>query len=131
MDMLWLGGLLSTTAAPGPLRDSLEPGASERERAREARAEAVTYQSNIKELQHQVERLSLMNQALWELIRERAGLTDADLETKAREVDLRDGLADGKLSTIAVKCPSCLRVCNSKHHKCLYCGQLFEKPLFG
>ncbi|MBI2421653.1 MAG: hypothetical protein HYV27_02405 [Candidatus Hydrogenedentes bacterium] len=131
MDMLWLDGLLNSTASPGVGPVELDPGGPPRARDREARAEAVTYQANIKELQHQVERLSLMNQAMWELIRERAGLTDADLEAKAREVDLRDGLADGRLSTIAVKCPSCMRVCNSKHHKCLYCGQLFEKPLFG
>ena len=68
---------------------------------------------------------------MWELIRDRMNLTDADLERLANEVDMRDGQADGKITAQAVRCPSCSRVCNSKHHKCLYCGQLFEKPLFG
>jgi hypothetical protein len=85
----------------------------------------------VKELRHQVERLSLLNQALWELIRDKAGLTDADLERVAGEIDLRDGVADGKIGGGAVTCPTCRRVSNSRHYKCLYCGELFEKPLFG
>lgn len=85
----------------------------------------------VRELEHQVARLQLMNQALWELIRERAKLTDADLEQKAQEIDLRDGVADGKITNTALKCPSCGRVSSSKHWKCLYCGLEFQKPVMG
>jgi ribosomal protein S27AE len=85
----------------------------------------------IRELEHQVARLQLMNQALWELIRERTQLTDADLERKAQEVDLRDGVADGKITNTALKCPTCGRVSSSKHWKCLYCGLEFQKPVMG
>jgi hypothetical protein len=87
--------------------------------------------TEIKDLTEQVERLALLNQALWELLVERAGLTNADLERKAAEIDLRDGNPDGKMTSRAVRCPRCNRVCNSRHSKCLYCGQLFEKPIFG
>ena len=85
----------------------------------------------IRELEHQVARLQLMNQALWELLRERAKLTDADLERKAQEVDLRDGVQDGKITNTALKCPTCGRVSSSKHWKCLYCGLEFQKPVMG
>lgn len=85
----------------------------------------------IREVRMQLERLTLMNQALWELLRERLQLSDAELEQRVAEVDLRDGVADGKLTPTAVRCPSCSRVCNARHAKCLYCGQLFQKPLFG
>ena len=85
----------------------------------------------VRELEHEVQRLQLLNQALWELVRDKASLSDADLETKAHEVDMRDGVADGRITDTAVRCPTCGRVSNSKHWKCLYCGQEFEKPVMG
>ncbi len=87
--------------------------------------------AELRDLQDQLERSSLLNQALWELLRERVKLTDEDLLAKAHEVDMRDGAPDGKMTPTAVRCPSCERVCNSRHAKCLYCGQLFDKPVFG
>ena len=101
-----------------------------RENAR-ARQKAISVQTEIKELAGQVDRLTLLNQAMWELLREKLGLTDADLERMAEAVDMRDGVADGKMTATAVRCPACNRVCNSRHAKCLYCGQAFEKPVFG
>lgn len=97
----------------------------------DAKRMQTSNQSDLKSLQSQVERLGLLNQALWELLQERLDITNADLEAKAQEIDLRDGKPDGKISEVAVRCPTCQRVCNSKHDKCLYCGTLFEKPLFG
>lgn len=103
--------------------------------AREARASELAkdldLRSRVKELDDKVGRLALLNQALWELLKTRLQCTDQDLENLAREIDLRDGMEDGKISAIAVTCPSCRRINNSRHAKCLYCGQLFEKPVFG
>ncbi|MCC6144405.1 MAG: hypothetical protein IT368_11425 [Candidatus Hydrogenedentes bacterium] len=87
--------------------------------------------SEVRDLRYQVERLALLNQALWELLRARLNLSDAELEAMAQQVDLRDGVADGKMTQQPVRCPTCARVSNSRHAKCLYCGQLFEKPIFG
>ncbi|GMW00980.1 MAG: hypothetical protein AMXMBFR84_21170 [Candidatus Hydrogenedentota bacterium] len=87
--------------------------------------------SQMRELQHQVQRLMLLNQALWELLREKLNVTDAELEQKAAEIDLRDGVQDGRLTEVGMRCPSCNRVSNSKHWKCLYCGQEFERPIMG
>ncbi len=85
----------------------------------------------VRDLEHHVARLSLLNQALWEVLREELRLRDEDIEQRAHEVDLRDGKADGEMNGGPVRCPSCNRVSSGKHYKCLYCGQLFEKPLFG
>lgn len=79
-------------------------------------------------LEHEIERLNLLNQALWELLRKRLGLQNADLEKLIHEVDLRDGAEDGRMTTTALKCPSCGRVSSSRHWKCMYCGQQFQKP---
>jgi hypothetical protein len=96
-----------------------------------ARQQTQNLESYIRELQHDVGRLSLLNQALWELIRGRLNLTDADLERMASEIDLRDGVEDGAMTHGPLQCPACGRISNSKHWKCLYCGQEFEKPLMG
>ena len=41
-----------------------------------------------REMEHQIERLTLLNQALWELLRDRVGLTDQDFENMgARELE--------------------------------------------
>lgn len=105
------------------LADQLAPGAAGAPGAGQAAA--------IRELTDQLDRLQLMNQALWELLRDRLGITEEELERKAEEVDLRDGKADGRMTSTAVRCPTCKRVNNARHGKCLYCGQLFQKPAFG
>ena len=91
----------------------------------------TTQAARLTELEHQVARLMLLNQALWEMLRPRLKMTDADFENFVREVDMRDGVEDGKITHNAVKCPQCSRVSNSKHWKCLYCGLEFEKPAIG
>ena len=76
-------------------------------------------------------RLSLLNQALWEILRDKLGMSDADLEQMAAEIDIRDGRSDGKISAVPVKCPSCERIINSKRLRCMYCSQELEQPIFG
>lgn len=87
--------------------------------------------SQIKDLEHEVERLRLLSQAMWELLREKLGVEDADLEKKAQEIDLRDGIQDEKISRVPLRCPRCGRISSSRHWKCLYCGLEFEKPVMG
>lgn len=101
---------------------------------RSAPTDATTrrdWSSEVRGLQQEVERLKLLNQALWELIRDRTDLTDAALTEKAQEVDLRDGMEDGRMSHTRLKCPKCGRVSSSRHWRCLYCGLEFEKPVMG
>jgi hypothetical protein len=88
-------------------------------------------QRRVRDLEHEIQRLNLLNQSLWELLKERARFTDQQLEAKIKEVDLRDGVEDGRMSETPLRCPTCNRVSSSKHWKCLYCGQEFEKPIMG
>lgn len=86
-------------------------------------------------LQTRVDNLSIACLAMWELISERTNLTSEDLKRKFHEIDMRDGVADGKVKKTIQKCNSCGRTLNRKHDKCLYCGQVhalenpFEKSL--
>lgn len=119
--MLWMGGMVAQGAEIANAR-----AASSR-----AQSKAQNLEQRMLELEHHIGRLSLLNQALWELLRERAKLTDAQLEEKAREIDLRDGVEDGRMTDTPMQCPNCGRVSNSRHWKCLYCGLEFEKPVMG
>ena len=69
-----------------------------------------------------MDQLSLVCSAMWELLREKNGLTEEDLMAKVREVDLRDGVADGKVTKQVLKCVKCGRTMSPRHKKCLYCG---------
>lgn len=115
MGPIWLGRVDAVSS---------EPRVTERTQQEDAR-------QRVRDLEHEVGRLKLLNQALWEVLREKLGLTDAELEKRVADVDMRDGVVDGRMTTVALKCPTCSRVSSSRHWKCLYCGQEFEKPVMG
>lgn len=91
----------------------------------------ATLQNDVRDLTHQIQRLSLLNQALWELLSEKYGIAEEELAGKIREVDMRDGVDDGRMTDTAMRCPKCDRVSNSKHYRCLYCGVTFKRPIMG
>ncbi len=95
------------------------------------RSQQEESRNKVRDLEHEVDRLKLMNQALWELLRDKLKVSDAELVKRVSEIDLRDGVADGRMTDVALKCPTCSRVSSSRHWKCLYCGQEFEKPVMG
>lgn len=89
------------------------------------RAESAANRANDKamETDRRVERLQLVMQAMWELLREREGITDAELEERILEVDLRDGVGDGRMATQVIICEQCHRKTGVKvHRRCFYCG---------
>ncbi|AQQ09827.1 hypothetical protein L21SP3_01646 [Sedimentisphaera cyanobacteriorum] len=87
-----------------------------------SRGKTRSNQSRINELEDQLDRLILVNRALWELLSEKTNLTDDELFSKAAEIDMRDGELDGKLRKELKKCASCGRTLNPRHQKCMYCG---------
>ena len=76
----------------------------------------------VKTLREAVDKLMLINRALWEIIAEERGLNDEYLTNKVNEIDLRDGKLNGKLVTAIMLCPSCERTLFKGHDRCLYCG---------
>jgi hypothetical protein len=71
-------------------------------------------------LERRLEKLTLVCQALWTLLRERTGVTDEDLAHRVREIDLTDGRLDGRMAP-AFTCERCGRVTARRHGRCLYC----------
>jgi len=78
------------------------------------------------------ERLYMVAQAMWELCRDKLGLTDADLEAKVREIDMRDGHLDGRdaTQTESRKCGKCGRGILAGQAKCSWCGEVLEGGVF-
>jgi ribosomal protein S27AE len=93
----------------------------------------VGSQRAIKELAARVDELTMVCTAMWTLIEEKTTLTHEDLFAKVREIDMADGVEDGKMTRMVKKCPACGRTMSARHKKCLYCGalELRETPFEG
>ncbi len=87
-----------------------------------ASARAGAAAEDVRSLRAQVDHLSMVNMALWSIVRERLGLSDQDLAKRIEEIDLSDGKLDGKVAVATRECPACGRVMSVKHQRCLYCG---------
>ena len=73
-------------------------------------------------LKADVERLFMITQALWELLKAEHGYTDETLAKKVLEIDLSDGRLDGKVAKKErPDCPSCGKKMG-RHPVCMYCG---------
>lgn len=90
--------------------------------ARRASTKANSLHDEVDRLQKKLDKVCLINQALWELIREHTGLQDDQLLERMTEIDARDGQIDGKMGSAGTACPSCGRMMSKKQSKCLYCG---------
>jgi hypothetical protein len=77
----------------------------------------------IEHLEERLDRLALINMAMWSLIRQHTQLTEEDLIERVQEIDLLDGKADSRVSRQVGRCPACKRVMAQRHTKCLYCGE--------
>ncbi|MDZ4755184.1 MAG: hypothetical protein SGJ11_11920 [Phycisphaerae bacterium] len=75
----------------------------------------------VSESPHSTERMTLVMQAMWELLSERVGVTEVDLLRKLEEIDLRDGTADGRHGARTIACPACNRPNRSERTHCVYC----------
>jgi len=76
------------------------------------------------ELEDRIGRLVLVTEAMWELLSTRFGLTVADLAERVREIDARDGQADGRRTPTpsTVRCPACQAVVPAGKSTCQFCG---------
>ena len=91
-------------------------------KAASARGQASAAQDRVDQLEGRLESLLLANAAMWSLMRERLGVTDAELIERMRQIDLLDGKADGKMSARVLDCPSCKRTMSTRFRRCVYCG---------
>lgn len=102
--------------------------------ARHDREEAVKAsrdaRTEVELLRMDVERLLIISEALWRMLREKGGYTDEDLVNRMVEIDMRDGALDGKVAKgPPAQCPHCKRTLHKRRPWCLYCGgQVLQDP---
>jgi hypothetical protein len=95
-----------------------------RSNAHEAVGAARDARSEVEMLKVDVERLLMITEALWTMLREQHGYGDDELVARIAAIDMRDGRLDGKVSASggAVKCPRCGRAVSKRRPVCIYCG---------
>ena len=78
-------------------------------------------------LRQDIEKLYMLIEALWAIVKESTGLKDEDLVKLVHEIDLQDGKLDGRNSANAEvrKCSQCGRTLLQGQSKCSYCGTDF------
>jgi ribosomal protein S27AE len=78
-------------------------------------------------VKEKIDKIALICRAVWEIVRERYGLSDEDLLNKVKEIDLLDGVLDGKVSMKPLACPKCGRTVSARRMRCIYCGTNISK----
>lgn len=94
--------------------------------ARHALRKAEGQHARVDEANDRLERLTLVCQSMWELLRDHCGLTEEQLKEKVLEVDARDGSIDGKLGNEVITCPHCSQKTGTRRGRCICCGGRVE-----
>lgn len=84
--------------------------------------DALELQTQVRALSDRLDRMALISQTMWELLRERTNLTNEEIVAKMEEIDLRDGVADGKIRPKVFICETCGHKVNDTNERCIYCG---------
>jgi hypothetical protein len=86
---------------------------------------------SVDDLRDQLDRLQLICEAMWTVVKRRTGADERELTRLIEEIDLRDGKLDGRAAPAAQACARCKRVVSVRTGVCLYCGaQNFKQTAF-
>jgi len=94
------------------LSTSLEAG--------QARADAKQAQTGVELMQHDIDRLLMLTEALWLFIKQQQNYTDEDLVKVVSEIEMRESHLPKHQP---VTCPACGRMNSGKRSVCIYCGK--------
>ncbi len=89
--------------------------------ADETQRQARRADMEIENLEMRIESLITLNEAMWQLVCETTGLTDAHLAYRFNELDAGDGQVDGKKKVRARPC-TCGAMVNARLTNCQFCG---------
>ncbi len=86
--------------------------------------EARKAETDVELLKQDVERLLMITESLWQILKEQHGYDDNELIRRVAEIDLRDGKLDGRLAKGPPSiCPYCQRPMIKHRPFCMYCGK--------
>ena len=73
-------------------------------------------------VEDRVDRLALICCAMFELMEQTSGVSEAQLRAKIVEIDMRDGRADNRVTPEPKRCPKCDAMIAPRFGRCLFCG---------
>ena len=76
----------------------------------------------MEQMQREIDQLSLVCQAMWTLIQDNLDISEAELKERIVALDMLDGVLDGKIGGVKMKCPECDATMNNKVKHCMFCG---------
>ncbi len=95
------------------------------------RAAADDAQNSINEVNSRMERLYMIVEALWDILKEEHGHTDEELIKRVALIDTKDGKLDNRVrATEAPKCPHCGHRTSKHSMTCVFCGKPVRVDLF-
>ena len=95
-----------------------------------AKKKAAQATERVRVLEANLVKVLMINEALWEIIREKLNLTEEALNDKLYQIDMRDGKLDGDNQPGVRQCPACRRNVSPRHPACIYCGQIIDDSVF-
>ncbi len=100
--------------------------------AEAATRDAREAQETVEFMREDINRLLLITEALWTLLKQQHNYTDYDLSKLVTEIDQRDGVLNGRPNKVEAKpCPYCGRMVAAHHATCIFCGKPVPVDLFG
>lgn len=79
---------------------------------------------------NQYERLMLITEALWEILKEEHNYTNEKLIEKLKIIDMKDGKEDGRVLLPPPKCSYCNKTIDKGANVCIYCGSPVNGDIF-
>jgi hypothetical protein len=106
-------------------------GTSSNSTAQQTQREARHAKDDVEFIKHDIERLLMITEALWLLLKKEHGYEDSVLTKLIAEIDLRDGKRDGRVAKDSPEqCAYCGRAVSSRRPFCIFCGKPVETQPF-
>ena len=90
--------------------------------AARAESKATSLEYRVRVLEAQFIKAMIINETLWEIMKEKLNLTDDFFEDQLNKVDLRESTSK--------ECPKCHHMIAPHHPICIYCGQVIDSSIF-
>lgn len=85
----------------------------------------------VAKLEMRVEKLMLISEGLWNLLKQEHGYTDEMLINKVHEIDSEDGILNNRVAVDPPdRCPKCGKVLQKNRVTCMYCETVAETDVF-